>query len=1840
MVLSVAATQRKVIRKKVTDCFNSSDTFLTLNPAEKLSTKSLLLCWQKQLVDLNEKVFQEKFVDVTEESILEKELLDNQNYFDKIEACYPLLDATKAKNTGNLPELARSLLKQPTAPLPTFHSKDGEDFLRFIREFEATTDAFQYPDRDLLLLLKQQVEGRAKHLLSSLECDKQNYKDAKDLLVSAFASDEFRKNSTIKRLIDLQLKEGDDPYIYISKLRTICESIKTLKVDADEFVRYFAWTGLNLNFRNQLVQITNKTNPSLDEILSKFFTACERYESKRKEFSRSKFQSFKSGTGISNYSKEKTVSLAVKANAESSKAICCALCAKAGHTDKTHLLYKCTKFPTPLEKLELLNKFKGCIKCAQFGHVAVNCSFRFKQRCTHCGAWHMNFLCVPKIKKENEKEKEKTTEVASGIAVMNNLSGLLALPTFTFSVFGGKELFRGVKDGGSQSTFISSRLAQLYNFTVLHSQVDLTVNGFNGNKCYKTRIVEVPLRIGDKNFTVMASVIPHINIQLELPLLGQVVNTMQSAGFEMADKLLNSQSNKLDTIDFLLGTDASHCLPIKEIKFGNLSPSIYLESHAGILLSGNLDLMLQNFKGLNFEPRQFSSSEATLHVHCNSFLLNTGFSILSEEEIFKIDTSSNFSVSSEKSSIIEKQLQQATDAILESECKQFLNYDQNVYSEDVNNVNQELTEFALSKIHRNQDGRLVVPLLWNGKVSSYLSKSENLARAVLKANFKKLQKTEGSLDLVDRTIKEQIEAGIIEAIPDLEIYKAENPCYSFLAHMPVFKLDRDTSKCRIVFLSNIKDAKQALSLSHNQCMFSGPTLNQKLAASFMHIRFDKKLLTFDLMKAFNMLALSESDSSRLLFFWYKNVQKGDFSLVAYKNVRLSFGLRCSPFLLMISLYHILVLRKSENDRLDELKKLIYALIYMDNGAISANESNDLYWGFGQLSSIFEPYKFFIQQVVTNDIDLQKEVDQLSDVETPVENKLFGLTWNRITDQISTRAIYLNLDANTKRTVLQTVAAQFDLFGFNLPLFNRCRLFMHKLQCQKKLGWDQILSPDQIREWKNIARQCNSSPVIQVPRFVGTREGNYNILAFSDASRDIYGCVIYIQHVESGLVSFLHAKNRLVNQQLISKSIPSLELNAIHLAIECAVDIFNDLAGPSCLKPIGVQKIIVFSDSLCALHWLQASSLKLEKMNKQSTFVLNRLTSIERLCDKHPVNFRFVSGKENPADLVTRCVSHKQLIQSNYFSGPPLTGDFPEMTFDIPSFASPAVSQVLAANNSQSAEELVIDIQQFSCFRKLVLFYRRLLRAVANWKQKCLGKNKPNQDTNYFALAITRLISYEQRKFFPEIFSYFEVGFCPTREIPALVTQFNLFLDEQGLLRVKSKFKKWNNTKQNFPLLLPRDSHLTKLIIWDAHMKLFHTGCYAVLTELRKHYYIPRQFSIVKKTVKNCVHCRRFNSRTIKLNQNAYREFRVDPPEVPFGNVFVDYLGPFNVKLDNTTTKIWLLCVTCTWSRAINLKICRTLTVGDFLRAFQIHCFEYGIPQLFISDLGSQLVAGANLISSFLNDAKTQQYFEENGVQSLQFQHYFKGASQLGSLVEVCVKLVKRLLFGAIKTNVLSLSDFEFLVCHVVHLANRRPIAFKDAIRDHAVDLVPEPITPEHLIRGYELSSLNLIPDLQPFPSNDPDFRVNPDSIQNAYSKLCKVRTDLIDIYHNEFLTNLIYQAVDRKNRYKPVLHKQVEVGDVVLIQEENLKRSTYPMGIVLETIVNDLGETTQALVKKGKSGQINKLHVSQLIPLLESNKEHSDTSVPVVNNVTSPSSRPKRKAAIISEEKTRKIINC
>ena len=451
--------------------------------------------------------------------------------------------------------------------------------------------------------------------------------------------------------------------------------------------------------------------------------------------------------------------------------------------------------------------------------------------------------------------------------------------------------------------------------------------------------------------------------------------------------------------------------------------------------------------------------------------------------------------------------------------------------EQFDNVDQTLLDLSIKSIERNDEGRIILPLLWNGKTCNYLSENYNLAFKILKGIELKYRK-DNTLFLMNEVIMNQVTDGVITRIDDLDKFRSAHRC-AFLAHKPVLKLSNETTKCRIVYMSNFSEKRtRGPQISHNNAMLSGPCLNRKLLITLQLLRFDKYLLVFDLVKAFLQVEIPESDRYRLCFLWYKNIEKGDYTIVAYYFNRLPFGLKCSPCLLMIALYFILV-KNTESDtvKIKELKRSIWDLFYVDNGAITANSSQDLQWAYSQLAGIFAPYQFNIQQCISNNVEMN---GILSATEMEKTVKLFGIKWDTSADALQLNKLSLKTGANTKREVLQSLASNYDLIGISLPVLNRAKLFMQKLQCTKGLGWDDPICAEDKRSWKNITDQINNASPISIPRFVGSRTDSYELIVFTDSSQQIYGSVVYLLNLNLKSVSFIRAKNKLVSNNLNSK----------------------------------------------------------------------------------------------------------------------------------------------------------------------------------------------------------------------------------------------------------------------------------------------------------------------------------------------------------------------------------------------------------------------------------------------------------------------------------------------------------------------------------------------------------------------------------------------------------------------------------------------------------------------------------------------------------------------------------
>ena len=116
------------------------------------------------------------------------------------------------------------------------------------------------------------------------------------------------------------------------------------------------------------------------------------------------------------------------------------------------------------------------------------------------------------------------------------------------------------------------------------------------------------------------------------------------------------------------------------------------------------------------------------------------------------------------------------------------------------------------------------------------------------------------------------------------------------------------------------------------------------------------------------------------------------------------------------------------------------------------------------------------------------------------------------------------------------------------------------------------------------------------------------------------------------------------------------------------------------------------------------------MNKKCAFVMNRLDSIKKLCEKHPIEFGFIKGHDNPSDAITRCVSYKMLLKSNYWAGPSLdlVNGEDEGRIIVPNSVSNDTIVNIFTAESELKEKHLFDTKRANSFRKITNIYYFIL----------------------------------------------------------------------------------------------------------------------------------------------------------------------------------------------------------------------------------------------------------------------------------------------------------------------------------------------------------------------------------------------------------------------------------------------------------------------------------------------------------------------------------------------------
>ena len=169
---------------------------------------------------------------------------------------------------------------------------------------------------------------------------------------------------------------------------------------------------------------------------------------------------------------------------------------------------------------------------------------------------------------------------------------------------------------------------------------------------------------------------------------------------------------------------------------------------------------------------------------------------------------------------------------------------------DQNIVHAEFKE----QLQRSAEGWYETGLPWRSNHPELLSNKSGSLRRLYRLT-KKLQR-DGLTEVYDNIIRDQVKAGIVEKAPDTPINTE-----FYIPHKYVVKEKAETTKSRIVYDASARATMDSPSL--NECLNSGPSLQNKLWDVLIQQRMFPVMLSADIRQAFLQIRVRESERDGL-----------------------------------------------------------------------------------------------------------------------------------------------------------------------------------------------------------------------------------------------------------------------------------------------------------------------------------------------------------------------------------------------------------------------------------------------------------------------------------------------------------------------------------------------------------------------------------------------------------------------------------------------------------------------------------------------------------------------------------------------------------------------------------------------------------------------------------------------------------------------------------------------------------------------------------------------------------------------------------------------------------------
>ncbi|XP_050056095.1 uncharacterized protein LOC126549771 [Aphis gossypii] len=971
---------------------------------------------------------------------------------------------------------------------------------------------------------------------------------------------------------------------------------------------------------------------------------------------------------------------------------------------------------------------------------------------------------------------------------------------------------------------------------------------------------------------------------------------------------------------------------------------------------------------------------------------------------------------------------------------------------------------------------------------------------------------------------------------------AINPGKYFIPHHPVVKRSNDNIKIRVVFDAS---ARSSTGYSLNDCLATGPKLQLDISNVLLRSRFHKYLFIADIEKMYRQINICEEDCAYQHILWRNSP---DEEVQEFQLCIVTYGMSSAPFLAMRCLHQ---LNEEDGPSYPLAFNILTTSTYVDDIVAGANTVEDVLQLKQEIVALLRRGNFNLKKWASNctevleNIDVEdRALDSIIEAKDVHSVKVLGLHWDTNVDAFGYHTSPEN-PVVTKRSILSTIARLYDPIGVLGPTIFWAKCVLQELWIQK-LNWDEPPSISVIDKWKMFINDLPLLSDLSLPRHIDVRQvKSVQLLGFADASQKGYAAVVYVRIVDAQEVVRIHfitCKSKVAplksSDADITLTIPRLELCAALLLSQLLSHQLEVLQ-----HVVNIERVRAWTDSTIVLAWLTTEQKKLK------IFVTNRVAKIRSLIPM--CEWAHVTSGDNPADPASRGTLPKELVSQSLHIHGPYFLHLPEHQWPVISLSKlklPATDQLpevkkfsectLHVHQVENPEDM---LKRFSSLTRMQRVLSHCYRFIQKARRKFTtdGPISCHEAEN----ILNKCVKFTQNSHWPQLSKQL---MNPQATItPSSLAQLAPFLDPNGIIRVggRLKFSTLDESAKH-PVLLPKNSVLTRLIILHYHQCLLHGGMRLVMSMIHRKFWIISCRSAIKEVIHSCVTCIRYRAACPKPYMANLPSIRVKP-DYPFTNVGMDYGGPFVVKearrRNSRTQKAYIALFVCMSVKAIHVEVVTDLSTETFLAAFDRFIARRGVPTEIRSDCGTNYVGAAREFKNLFKDSATRDAVQSRALCQWKFNP--PAAPHFGGIWEAAIKSVKTHLKKVIGSQVFTVEEFTTLAIRIEGILNSRPLT---PISGDPNDL--NALTPGHFLIGRPISA---IPERE--------LTMTPMNRLNRWQLIKQAQQSFWKRWSQEYLQTL--QTRQKWTSPSPSL----AVGDLVVINSPNRPSMSWQLGRILQT---------------------------------------------------------------------------